>query len=74
MSEKLRKILLPNMPYVVIFIVAWSLSLQFPWIPYHGALVGLAVAVVFRGVVYFKGKNGRKFRKNVEYGSARWGA
>ena len=36
-------------------------------------LVGTAAAVIIRLVVYFKGKNAKKFRKNLEYGSARWG-
>jgi type IV secretion system protein VirD4 len=36
-------------------------------------LVGVAAAVIIRLVVYFKGKNAKKFRKNTEYGSARWG-
>ena len=37
-------------------------------------LVGVAAAVIIRLVVYFKGKNAKKFRKNLEYGSARWSA
>ena len=36
-------------------------------------LVGTAATVIIRLVVYFKGKNAKKFRKNLEYGSARWG-
>ena len=36
-------------------------------------LVGLAGAVIIRIVVYYKIKNAKKFRKDVEYGSARWG-
>lgn len=36
-------------------------------------LVGLIGAAFIRLVVYVKGKNARKYRKNVEYGSARWG-
>lgn len=36
-------------------------------------LIGIAAAVIIRLVVYFKGKNAKKFRKNLEYGSARWG-
>lgn len=36
-------------------------------------LVGLIGAALIRLVVYVKGKNARKYRKNVEYGSARWG-
>jgi len=36
-------------------------------------LVGIAGAVLIRLIIYFKGKNAKKYRKNVEYGSARWG-
>ena len=36
-------------------------------------LVGFAGAFMIRLAVYIKGKNARKYRKNVEYGSARWG-
>jgi len=41
----------------------------------HGfdLLVGLVGAVVLRLVVYNKVRNAKKFRKDVEYGSARWG-
>lgn len=35
--------------------------------------VGLAAAALIRLAVYLKGKDARKFRKSVEYGSARWG-
>ena len=35
--------------------------------------VGIAAAALIRLAVYVKGKNAKKFRKNVEYGSARWG-
>ncbi len=37
-------------------------------------LVGVAAAAIIRLAVYIKGKNAKKYRKNVEYGSARWGA
>ena len=36
-------------------------------------LVGVAFALIIRLIVYVKGKNAKKFRKNEEYGSARWG-
>ena len=36
-------------------------------------LVGIAGAVIVRLLVYAKGKNARKYRKGIEYGSARWG-
>ena len=35
--------------------------------------IGLAVAVIFRLIVYSKSQNAKKYRKNEEYGSARWG-
>ena len=35
--------------------------------------VGVLAAGLIRLVIYVKGKNARKFRKNEEYGSARWG-
>ena len=36
-------------------------------------LVGIAGAVIVRLAVYAKGKNARKYRRGIEYGSARWG-
>lgn len=35
--------------------------------------IGIAGAVIVRLAVYAKGKNARKYRKGMEYGSARWG-
>lgn len=35
--------------------------------------IGIAGAVIVRLVVYCKGKNVKKYRKGMEYGSARWG-
>ena len=37
-------------------------------------LVGIAGAVIVRLAVYTKGKNARKYRRGIEYGSARWSA
>ena len=36
-------------------------------------LIGVAGAVILQIAVYMKGKNAKKYRKGVEYGSARWG-
>ena len=36
-------------------------------------LVGILAALIFRGVVYYRSKNAKKYRQGVEYGSARWG-
>ena len=35
--------------------------------------VGIVLALILRLAVYLKGKNAKKYRKNMEYGSARWG-
>ena len=37
-------------------------------------LIGVTGAVIMRLAVYLKGKNAKKYRKGVEYGSARWSA
>lgn len=36
-------------------------------------LIGLAGAVILRLAVWMKGKNAKKYRHGMEYGSARWG-
>ena len=36
-------------------------------------LVGLVCGVLLRAAVYYKAKNAKKFRRNMEYGTARWG-
>lgn len=99
MNAKIKKYVVPNLPYLLIF---WffckigeayrlaagagfgmkligmmkTIGPAFGTItPGHGfdLLVGLIGAVVLRLVVYNKVRNAKKFRKDVEYGSARWG-
>lgn len=36
-------------------------------------LFAIAIALIIRLTVYLKGKNAKKYRKGIEYGSARWG-
>ena len=36
-------------------------------------LIGIAGGILLKFVVYYKAKNAKKFRRGVEYGSARWG-
>ena len=45
----------------------------FPSLNGQDFLIGVAGAVIMRLAVYLKGKNAKKYRKGVEYGSARWG-
>lgn len=51
------------------------LALEYPLPSFHpfDLVVGIAIAVVFRLIVYGKSKNVKKYRRNEEYGSARWG-
>lgn len=46
-----------------------------PWLSFHPTdlLIGIAGAVILRMAVYLKGKNAKKYRNGIEYGSARWG-
>ena len=50
-------------------------AFQSPFPSFHPAdlLVGLCCGAALRFAVYMKGKNAKKYRKNMEYGSARWG-
>lgn len=50
-------------------------AFQSPYPSFHPVdlLVGLCCGAALRLAVYVKGKNAKKYRKNMEYGSARWG-
>ena len=96
----IKKLALPNIPYVFIALFATKLWQAWRLAPgtdfsgkalhlmegfaaaFQSALpsfypidlcVGVAAALLIRLIVYVKGKNAKKFRKNLEYGSARWG-
>ena len=96
----IKKLALPNIPYVFIALFATKLGQAARLSPgtdfsgkalhlmegfaaaFQSALpsfhpidlcVGVAAALLIRLIVYVKGKNAKKFRKNLEYGSARWG-
>ena len=44
-----------------------------PSFHFFDIIVGAAIAAAIRLAVYVKSKNAKKYRKNEEYGSARWG-
>ena len=100
MNGKVKRLILINLPYLLIALFAtklgeaWRLSpgldlsaklMHFRdgfvaafYSPYPSFLIqdlttGLAIAVAIRLAVFIKSKNARKFRRNIEYGSARWG-
>lgn len=54
--------------------LAVAFSLLTPSLHPFDLCVGLMVAIAIRAAVYVKGKNAKKYRKNMEYGSARWSA
>ncbi len=45
-----------------------------PSLHHADMLAGAAAALLIRAVVYLKGKNAKKYRHGIEYGSARWGS
>ena len=100
MTGKLKKALLPNLPYLLfvwlfdklcqavrlapgadasekLLRIAQGFTEAFAslWISLHplDLLLGVAGAALVRLAVYLKAKNAKKYRRGVEYGSARWG-
>ena len=98
--EKLKKLIILNIPYVIFGLLAtnlgeaWRLAeganasekllhgiqgltaaLQSPLPSFQpfDLLVGAVFGVALKLIVKAKGKNAKKFRKNQEFGSARWG-
>ena len=53
----------------------FALAFRSPWpslLPFD-LILGTSIAVGIKLAVYLKGRNAKKYRKNIEYGSARWG-
>ena len=100
MTGKLKKVLLPNFPYLLfvwlfdklcqavrlspgadasekLLRIAQGFTEAFAslWLSLHplDLLLGVAGAALVRLAVYLKAKNAKKYRRGVEYGSARWG-
>ena len=99
-TDKLRKFLIPNIPYVFIGWAFLKLSTAYrlaagagfltkvmgigqtigpafadfaPGLNPVDWLVGIVGAVAFRLFIHMKSKKAKKFRRDEEYGSARWG-
>ena len=100
MKDKLKKYLLPNLPYLFFVYLFDKLCQAVRLAPgldasekllhigqglqtafassapsFHALdiCIGILGAVLVRLAVYVKGKNAKKYRKGMEYGSARWG-
>jgi type IV secretion system protein VirD4 len=99
-TDKIRKFLLPNIPYLFIGWAILKISTAYrmaaggdfltkamgigqtigpafadlaPGLNPADWLVGIVGAVGFRLLIYMKSKKAKKFRRDEEYGSARWG-
>lgn len=100
MNVKIKRMLLLNLPYVLIALLAtklgeawrsspgldisqkvlhlmdgFALAFQSPWpslLP-QDLILGIGISSAIKLAVYLKGHNAKKYRKNIEYGSARWG-
>ena len=99
-TDKIRKYLIPNIPYLFILWAFLKLGTAYrlaagndfahkliglgqtigpafadfaPGLVPLDWLVGIVGTVGFRLLIYFKSKNAKKFRRDAEYGSARWG-
>ena len=100
MKDKIKKNLLPNLPYLFFVYLFDKLCQAVRLAPgldasekllhigqgfqttfassapsFHvlDICIGILGAVLVRLAVYVKGKNAKKYRKGIEYGSARWG-
>ena len=60
-------------PYAIIGVIAWIVVDSVPNIPIPSWIIAIGTAVVLRLMVYVKAQDAKKWRNNVEYGSARWG-
>ena len=56
-------------------ILNFGTAFENPLPSFHPAdvVIGIVGAVAVRLIIYFKGKNAKKYRQGMEYGSARWG-
>jgi type IV secretion system protein VirD4 len=100
MSKKMKKLLILNIPYLVLGLLftklleAWrhtngvdlgqkilnlgeglsrAFAVPFPSFYPTDLLIGLAISALLKLIIYIRSKNAKKYRKGVEYGSARWG-
>lgn len=100
MKTDMKKQIIMNLPYLIVFYagnkVSWlfrvirlndlgekilyamnhmALAFQNPLPSFNirDVLIGMIVALLFKGMVYLKSLEKKEYRTGVEYGSARWG-
>ena len=62
-SPKMKKILLFNSPYVIIFFIFWRIYCLCPFLPYNSIAVAFVGTVIIRLVVYMNGKDEKNIVK-----------
>jgi len=72
-SLDMRQLVLKNIAFFIAGVVAWQLAARLGFIPLPNIIVGIIGGIGMKLMVYFKGKNAKKWRKDMEYGSARFG-
>ena len=99
-TDKIRKYVLPNIPYLFIGWACLKMGTAYrlaaganfgekllglmqtigvafadfsPGLDPFDWLIGIVGAVTFRLLIYVKSKNAKKYRRDEEYGSSRWG-
>ncbi|MCL2501415.1 MAG: type IV secretory system conjugative DNA transfer family protein, partial [Defluviitaleaceae bacterium] len=72
-SVDIRQLLFKNMAFIIAGIIAWYVTPRIGFIPFPAWVVGIIGGVGLKLMVYIKGKNAKKWRKDMEYGSARFG-
>ncbi|MDR3020085.1 MAG: hypothetical protein LBU66_04200, partial [Treponema sp.] len=72
-SVDVRQLVIKNLAFIITGIILWYVSPQITFIPFPSWVTGIIAGVGLKLMVYVKGKNAKKWRKDIEYGSARWG-
>lgn len=100
-TDKLRKYVLPNIPYLFVLWAFLKLGTAYrlaagadfahkfintfsmigpafadimPGLHPQDWLIGIVGAVAMRLIIYIRSRNAKKFRRDAEYGTARWSA
>ena len=72
-SVDIKQLLIKNIAFVITGIIMWYIAPRIIFIPFPHWITGILGGAGLKLLVYIKGKNAKKWRKDIEYGSARFG-